>query len=800
MTASLWFDDLDLLPDEPVALTGDAFYFRAVAEGSDISNAEAVVASVTSQLFDGASHEVTGWESATLPLMVEVVSLTADGLALGEAQLVATCRRDSIRPLTLTPDGATVPSVWDVLVATSKHQYNDLDTYFRRRGFLLTLRCKPFARSETAVSLPGLAVGGAYSETVVATGASTTGWSTTSRYITRRNILLNPSFENGATVTPWARGAGTSAASVLTDAGAPDPTHVAKMTTTALSSGGRSYMNSSVMSVTPGQTYPIPLRIKAGHSAMTLAGGLIRWYDGSGAKIGSDDVTATALTTSSYATLALSKTAPAGAVLLQVYPFVQVNASVAAGQLWYLDATAVIDLKTVATSSFFDGDDAPSGGLTYYWGSSQGTSGVSIETSAASVSASGGSVFPHGSTTTVEPISVPGIGVDLTYTGTIDVTTHRYMRIKGASINAIELNGLPAQVVASGADVKYIRVPDAITTTVTSVRLDASHADWSVVVMRASEIATVSHPVSGTGRQLTRTVPLAGSMPAEATIEVTNNGNPLGDHLIVHTGTVAGGFLPLRALRTSGPTQTASASSISGFTSALVEHFDGVGADTFDIPVNQLGEATYLLTAYLTGSGLTAGSVYPFEWQASIVEDPTGTPVEHSVTTGSMLLPVSDTSYPASPLDLGLLNLPPTHAAVTGTNSAIVRVKIWSAAIGSHTWTLDEAWLADVDHGQVSTINLATAGLSGKVNTLEIVPATADRPQQQYLAYSGTVPNQTVREIIPAGWAQHRFDPAAGDAQVSVINTATTPGLSVAVEFFPRWDVYAAPIITDTEA
>lgn len=123
-----------------------------------------------------------------------------------------------------------------------------------------------------------------------------------------------------------------------------------------------------------------------------------------------------------------------------------------------------------------------------------------------------------------------------------------------------------------------------------------------------------------------------------------------------------------------------------------------------------------------------------------------------------------------------------------------MQLQLW---VSGGTWTLDEAWLADVDNGQISVVDFSAVGLSGKVNVLEVVPAAADRPQQQYLATFGTAPNTTTREIIPTGWTSHRFDPADGDAHVSVINTATTPGLSVALEFYPRWDVFAAPIVTD---
>lgn len=806
---SVWFDDLNLLlagpEEEAAAIAADGFFFEVAGkdDGTELTNAEAIVSSVTSDLFDGASHEVTGWESASLPLRVQVVSPTPGGLAAGAARLIATCRKPGIRPLSFTLQDSAPTSVFDVLVATWVHQFDDLDSDLRhRRTYMLTLRCKPFARSETPVSLPGLAVGGAYSETVVATGASTTGWSTTSRYVTRRNLALAPSFEHGTSYSPWVLSGGTSAAAIVSDVGAPFGSKVLRVTSKALDADPRSYMAVALVTVTPGQEVPITHRIKAGHSSQTVCGTFYRWYDGTGQQIGAGITSPTVpLTTSAFATVSTTATAPAGATGLRVYPFVEVDSPQPAGRIWYLDATAVIDLETVATTTYFDGDSPDASGLTYDWVG--GTGGTSIETALGSVSTSGTDVFPHGSTATVPVIEIPaGEDVNVTFTGTIDVSAHRYIRVKAKQrLGDLALNGIIVKHLASGTSggyfVYHFAVPTSITTTVTTVKVKAVASAWDEAPLEVNEIATASSPTAGTGRAISRAVSLVGSMPAEATIEVTNNGNPLGDHLIVYSGSKVGGFARLRAYRTAGLTQSVNAASISGFSSALSEASDGA-IDTFQIPVSQIPEATYLLAAHVDAGLLTIGATYTITYRASIVEDPSGTPVEHSIVTGTRQFTATATSHPWFPLDLGLLNLPTTHVGVSGSNSAVVQIKLWRGDDAT-SWALDEAWLADVDNGQISTINLATAGLSGKVTSLEIVPATADRPQQQYLAYSGTAPNQTVREIIPTGWASHRFDPAAGDAQVNVINTATTPGLSVAVEFYPRWDVYAAPIITDAD-
>lgn len=802
---NMWFDDLKLLlgdkAEQDAAITADGYFFEvagADGDGTEITNAETIVSSVTSDLFDGASHEVTGWESASLTLRVEVVSPTPEGLAAGAARLIATCRKPSIRPLSFALQDSAPTSVFDVLVATWRHEVDDLDAVQRRRRvYTLTLRCKPFARSEMAVSLPGLAVGGAYSETVVATGDTTTNWTTTSRYVTRQNLVLNPSFENSTSLYPWTLYTRATSASIVTDAGAPDPTKVARITADALSTGQRSYLYSTVMAVTPGQAYPFTTRIKAGHAGMTTAGLQVAWFDGAGALVGATQDLTAALTTSAYATVASTLTAPTGAVQLRIYPFVQAGSSVPASQFWYFDATAAIDLETVATTTFFDGDNPAAGGLTYYWGSSQGTSGISIETAQATVASSGGRVKPTGNSTSTM-VNIPGVSkANLTWTGSIDVGAHRYVRVRSLHAPILDLDGIAATLVATDLSGTYrdyyFAVPAAITTAATVAFIQASGTvSWSFGQLSVVQIATVSHPTSGTGRTIARAVTTVGSMPAEATVEVTNNGNVLGDHLAIYSGSRVGGFQLLRAKRTAGPTQTSASTSISGLTSTLATTQGS--ADTFEIPVSQLPEATYLLSAFLTGASLTSGTAYTFSYQASIVEDPAGTPVEHSIATGTQKITATGTTFTGKPVDLGLLSLPTTHVVVTGTNSAVVRVQLW---VSAGTWTLDEAWLADVDNGQISTIDLASAGLSGKVTSLEIVPAAADRPQQQYLAYSGTAPNQTVREVVPTGWAAHRFDPADGDAQVNVINTATTPGLSVAIEFYPRWDVYAAPIVTE---
>ncbi|MGH4001538.1 MAG: hypothetical protein ACRDTJ_29215 [Pseudonocardiaceae bacterium] len=808
---SLWFDDLNFLladaAEQDAAIATDGYYFEAAGkdDGTELTNADAIVSTVTSDLFDGASHEVTGWESATLPLRVEIASPTRAGLDAGAARLVATCRKAGIRPLTLTPDGGA-PTVYDVVIATWKHEYDDIrGDMEHRRGYMLTLRCKPFARSETAVSLPGLAVGGAYSETVVATGAATTGWSTTSRYVTRRNLFLNPSFENSSSISPWTLYTNTSDGKVITDPAAPDPTKVARITADSLSVGERSYLYSTVISVTPGQDYPFAARIKAGHSGMTTAGVHVAWFDGSGETLGVSEDISVAVTTSAYATISGTLTAPTGAVIIRAYPFVQAGSAVPSGQFWYFDAAAAIDPQAVATTTFFDGDSPASGGLAYHWGSTQGTSGISVETAQAAVLSSGGDVLPRGPGTSDLPINIPEAGIDLTWTGTIDVSAHRYIWVESSAVASpsitLDVDGIRAthlSTKAAGANrTDYFGVPASIVGSAASVTIKADGVqDWAEGSVRVREVATASSIVTGTGRVISRLVSLVGSMPAEASLTVANNGNPLGEFLIVHTGSTAGGLTLLREFRTAGPVQDVSPARVSGFVALMAT--TEAGADTFEIPVQGLPEATYLLSAILIGVGLVADTTYTFNYRASIVEDPAGTPVEHSITTGSFHVAATGTTFADQPVDAGLLGLPPTYTTVTGANQAVVRIKLWrTAATGD--WYLDEAYLADLDNGQISTIDFAAVGLAAEVTALEIIPAAADRPQQQYLATSGTAPNQTVREIVPIGWAAHRFDPADGTAHVRVINVnlAATMGLSVAVEFFPRWDVYAASVITE---
>ncbi|MGH3998426.1 MAG: hypothetical protein ACRDTJ_13290, partial [Pseudonocardiaceae bacterium] len=698
------------------------------------------------------------------------------------------------------------PTVYDVVIATWKHEYDDIrGDMDHRRAYMLTLRAKPFPRSQTAVSLPGLAVGGAYSETVVATGAATTGWSTTSRYVTRRNLFLNPSFENTIGISPWTLYTNTSDGKVITDPAAPDPTKVARITADSLSVGERSYLYSTVISVTPGQSYPFAARIKAGHSGMTTAGVHVAWFDGSGNVVAASQDVSAAVTTSAYAIISGSHVAPVGAVVIRAYPFVQAGSTVPAGQFWYFDAAAAIDLETVATTTFFDGDDAPSGGLTYYWGSAQGTSGVSIETAQATVLSSGGDVLPRGPGTSDRPINIPDTGIDLTWTGVIDVSVHRYIRVESSALASpsitLEVDGVRATHLSTepsgAARFDHFGVPGSIVSAAASVTIQAAGIqDWGEGSVRDREVATVSSIVTGTGRTISRRVDLVGSMPAEASLTVANNGGLMGEILVIHTCSTASGLTLMREFRTAGPIQEVSPARVSGFVGVLAT--TEAGADTFEIPVQGLPEATYRLSAILIGVSLVADTTYTFNYRASLVEDPSGVPAEHSVTTGSFSVEATGTTFADRPVDAGLLGLPPTYTAVTGTNEAVVRIKLWRTA-GTGDWYLDEAFLADVDNGQISGVDFTAVGLADKATSLEIIPASADRPQQQYLAYSGTAPDQTVREIIPAGWAAHRFDPADGAAHVRVINVnlSATMGLSVAVEFFPRWDVYAASVIPE---
>lgn len=794
MSAQLTLDELDLLPVDPrAALERDGYYFEAGSDDTTWGNAPAIVSSVLSEMFEGAAVEVTGYEGATATIKVRIVGQDSAAIAIGAAMLVKVCRREAMKALTYSPpDGTSPPTVFDVLVATPNHELDEFDETLPRRAYELKLYLKPFSRSADLVTIPAVTITTA-APTIASidTGSSTTGWSTASKAVSRINLCTNGQFRYG--IQDWYRGGNSSRIAWANTSGTFLRVYASDRTE-------RSYANygSSPRPVVAGQSYRLNADLWQTDATSQL-GILYRWFNAGGAQIGSDaTVTATlgSLGSRGWRTISTTRTAPAGATGLWIFPF-GISAHMSGDETYFNVNNVHIELNSTWTGSVFDGSTAAAGTTEYVWSGAVGRS-VSYALAPTTPSTSGGKIIVS---------AYGGRALSARRAGTIDLSTAEYLRLRGTwggtlALN-VEVSGggfvpaiAPQVIIRAGSTFDaYFQIPaDSITAFALSTTAGAASQQTATLSIDQVDTST-GLPLTGTGRSGDFVAEAYGTMPAEASIEIGNTAD-LGRLVLLYTrpALLAAVHPALRSRRIAGPSVTAASTNISGFSEALATTQGA--AVTWEIDATDLPMASYLLAARLTATGLTSGNGYVLNWRSYMVLDGT---TESTVHTGSRTIKAAATTYGNATgqriTEVGLLTLPTQNVYTSGDASAKVRVQMW--VTGGGTWNLDESWIFDVDKGDLSVVEPASALLR-----LRVTPASADRPTQTYIAENEVAGNITARDVSDEaiGWTQHKVDPRDGEVAIYVATLTATPNLSAEVEYYPRWDVYAAPIEIEATA
>jgi hypothetical protein len=153
------------------------FTFDVLADGATFGVAQGVQEVVRSLLADGDLYRITRYGNREVSFRVQIEGPSLGSLAHGEAAL----RAEVGRPNLLTwqpPDALSVPTVFEVVASEMAQTFDDLDELKRRRVFVVTLTCGPFARSADAVTVDALDPPPGSVTTVAITDAdAVTGWS-----------------------------------------------------------------------------------------------------------------------------------------------------------------------------------------------------------------------------------------------------------------------------------------------------------------------------------------------------------------------------------------------------------------------------------------------------------------------------------------------------------------------------------------------------------------------------------------------------------------------------------------------
>ncbi|MFJ9387697.1 hypothetical protein ACIRON_02680 [Nocardioides sp. NPDC101246] len=797
MSASFTCDELVFLTtdeDDRAADAAQGWHFELLGDDWEMTSAEQAIDAIQSQLFDGEAIATGSYGNMPATLPIAIVGTDSARLAQGAAELMRVLRRPGMRSLTyIAPDGASPATVFDVLHARPVARLVDRDEMQIRRHYELTLACKPFPRSDTEIVADGEQIA-APSFTLVDNVNSSTAWSTQDPLRTgisskawspaRYNIATNGLVSDQIRSQGWTRGTNTVGFEWNTQTGTTG--HITAWRSTVFETTSRLYVNSPRWTLRG--TGALRLRLRMASEFNASFGVLYRWQNTTGTQIGADLTIAETTVDGDVAALI---TPPAGAVTVSIHPYAR-----------FLDANG--KKRAWALRMVYLGPDGSS-----FWGNTTSTTSVaydwtgtpfnsqSVELTPASLTPGTGQVSVTGYVHGDSRIELPLVrDADITptttspyivITGTLSpATSNPRMSLRMPTTGSFDQPvGTSPAVLTYGADGSfkaYFRA--TMMTTMSSVCLSlhsmGSNSTSTSVTMTATQVdLATSIPPIGTGRQGKFTLDVQGTMPAEASLQVANTGG-VGTNVLIYTGPENPNFMPALSpsLVASG---TADGATISNKKFTVPTSM--AGTDTWQVSHVGLESSTYALFAKLTGSGLTTGAAYTFSTRQQTYYA-SGTPYGETATvTGKIIAP--GTGYTDVAM-IGVLRLP-----IVDTNhrpGGLEGLRLW---VSGGTWTLDEAWLFDLVNGQLSHIK----PFSGGYSNITIKAAAPDSPQQRYYTDDGggSIRSQDARVQI---WGNHRLDPATGCDVFAVCDTAT-PALSVSASYFPRWDMFAAPLSDD---
>ena len=281
-------------------------------------------------------------------------------------------------------------------------------------------------------------------------------------------------------------------------------------------------------------------------------------------------------------------------------------------------------------------------------------------------------------------------------------------------------------------------------------------------------------PASGTLRQKFFTAAVAGSAPAEGSVEIySSNGADLG-LTIAYTYSNDEGQAFVPALRRTFDAATSApitdATTVSGA-------FNDIGAANTVravLPVDQVPSGTYELGAMLRSSTTGTKTV------TVTIDSVGGGPDTQTLTTSVTFAAANTWGY----YSLGRVQLPLNR--VTPGSTATVRATIGQAS-GAGTVTLDEAYLFNLDRGALTIVDATT------FPRVTLSPATLEWPRPSVL-FGG---DDTGAGAIAIGsrvraWGTHEVKPSL--LNTFVVTAATSGGLNpgVRLRLVPAWHTHAA--------
>lgn len=159
---------------------------RVSANGTTWASAAVELRTIESRLLNGAATAIDRYDNSTVVLFIRIEGTDSEQLAQGKAALTTALRTPKLGSFIFVhPDGASLATVWDVIVADPQLQFAGSDqddvelAKWCRATYQVTLTCHPFPRAAVKTVVPALPQPDPAPPTVIDDGSSTDGWSAT---------------------------------------------------------------------------------------------------------------------------------------------------------------------------------------------------------------------------------------------------------------------------------------------------------------------------------------------------------------------------------------------------------------------------------------------------------------------------------------------------------------------------------------------------------------------------------------------------------------------------------------------
>lgn len=302
----------------------------------------------------------------------------------------------------------------------------------------------------------------------------------------------------------------------------------------------------------------------------------------------------------------------------------------------------------------------------------------------------------------------------------------------------------------------WFKVPPGIYTSLTlQAWMPISAGDTSVKLTVHQIDASNVAGVQGTGRQMIREVPVAGSARAQGDLQVTHATDGLGDTILyTYPPQGLGDFSPaLMQFRTGGGSQTADSTLISGSREPL----DGGTPPTYTIPAQSLPAGAYRLLARMRSTSGTGNRT--ITWTATVAGKST-------TKTASINFPVVNTWYTVA---VEQMLLPPVALKDDSESTVVMTIA------SSSGMQLDTAWI----YHEAGALTWVKAGSELSVS---VESPTIDRPMPAVWAGDHNPGNDV------ESWGFHEFVPPAVTTHMV---TSGAVDASLMLEQYPWWHTHA---------